>query len=57
MTRQNKKMPLKVSARLQYKDKGVKISDLEKKFPNYFKSNIYIHANFQMRLLKLMPEN
>ena len=46
MTRQNKKMPLEVSVRLRYlhQDKGVKICDLVKRFPNYSKSNIYIHA-------------
>ena len=46
MTRQNKKMPLEVPVRLRYlhQDKGVKICDLVKRFPNYSKSNIYIHA-------------
>ena len=46
MIRQNKKMPLEVSVRLRYlhQDKAVKIYDLVKRFPNYSKSNIYIHA-------------
>ena len=46
MTRQNKKMSLEVSVRLRYlhQDKGVKICDLVKGFPNYSKSNIYIHV-------------
>ena len=46
MTRQNKKMPLEVSVRLRYlhREKGVKICELVKRFPNYSKSNIYIHA-------------
>ena len=46
MTRKNKKMPLELSVRLRYlhQDKGVKICDLVKRFPNYSKSNIYIHA-------------
>ena len=49
MTRQNKKMPLKVLVRLRYlhQDKGVKICDLVKRFPNYSKSNIYIQAKLQ----------
>ena len=39
-------MPLEVSVKLRYlhQDKGVKICDLMKRFPNYSKSNIYIHA-------------
>ena len=59
MTRQNNKMSLEVSVKLPYlhQDKGVKIGDLVKRFPNYSKFNIYIHANFQIRLLKLMAEN
>ena len=49
MTRQNKKMPLKVSVRVRslHQDKGVKICDLVKRFPNYSKSNIYIQAKLQ----------
>ena len=30
--------------RYLHQDKGVKICDLMKRFPNYSKSNIYIHA-------------
>ena len=39
-------MPLEVSVRLRYlhQDKGVKICELVKRYPNYSKSNIYIHA-------------
>ena len=46
MPRQNEKMPLEVSVRLRYLhyNKRVKICELVKRFPNYSKSNIYIHA-------------
>ena len=45
MTKPNEKMSLEVSARLRYQqDKEVKICELVKTFPNYLKSNIYIHA-------------
>ena len=46
MTRQNKKMPLEVSVKLRYlhQDKGVKIRELLKRFPNYSKPNVNIHA-------------
>ena len=55
MTRQNKKMSLEVSVRLGYlhQDKGVKICDLVKRFPNYLKSNIYIHAKLPDEAAKI----
>ena len=39
-------MPLEVSVKLRYlhQDKGVKICDLMRRFPNYSKSNICVHA-------------
>ena len=46
MTRQNKKMYLEVSVRLRYlhQDKEKKQLKYVKRFPNYSKYNIYIHA-------------
>ena len=39
-------MPLEVSVKLRYlhQNKGVKTCDLMRRFPNYSKSNIYVHA-------------
>ena len=52
--RQNKNMALEVSVRLRYfhQDKGIKICDLLKRFPNYWKSNIYIHAKRPYEIAK-----
>ena len=44
--RHNNKMPLEISIRLRYlhQDKGVKISQLVKRFSKYSKSSVYFHA-------------
>lgn len=55
MVKKNSKMPLEVSVRLRYlhQDKGIKICELVKRFPNYSKSNIYIHAKLPDEVRKV----